>query len=141
LNFNRLIPGTIRSVLFNETPVIRSDGTYVRDYIYVADAVDAYLRVAEAMEHPEVVGEAFNFGYGSRLTALEVVQLILRLMGCEGLTPRIRDEATNEIKTQYLSSEKAERLLGWKPRYTLEGGLQAAIQWYREFFRCEAIHA
>lgn len=141
LNFNRLIPGTIRSVLFNERPIIRSDGTYVRDYLYIVDAAEAYLQLAEAMDREGVVGEAFNFGYGVKLTVLEVVRLLLRLMDREDLEPRLLNATTNEIRVQYLSSEKARGVLGWMPRYTLEEGLRETIRWYAQFLNRETVHA
>lgn len=141
LNFNRIIPGTIRSVLLNEAPMIRSDGTYVRDYLYVADGAEAYLQLASAMDRPDVVGQAFNFGYGTQLTVSEIVRLILQLMAREDLEPRVLSQATNEIRAQCLSSEKARRLLGWAPRYTFEEGLRETIHWYQRFFTQDAVHA
>jgi len=132
LNFNRIVPGTIRSVLNNESPVIRSDGTLVRDYFYIEDAVEAYLLLAEKMENKEIQGEAFNFSDELQITVLEVVEKILKVMG-SNLKPEILNEATNEIKHQYLSAKKAREILGWKPGYTLEEGLRRTIKWYREF--------
>lgn len=135
LNFNRIIPGTIRSVLFNEHPVIRSDGTYIRDYIYIHDAVKAYLFLAEKMDELKISGEAFNFSNEIQLTVLELVNEILRLMGKEDLEPIILNEIKGEIKHQYLCADKARNTLGWKPGYTLEDGLNETINWYKEFFR------
>ena len=135
LNFNRIVPGTIRSVLFNEDPIIRSDGNYVRDYIYVEDAALAYLLLAERMEDPGIHGGAFNFSLEKPLTALEMVRTLLRLMGKKRLKPRILNEASNEILKQYLSSSKARRRLGWKPRFGLEQGLRRTIAWYRNFLK------
>ncbi len=135
LNFNRVIPGTIQSVLCGEAPVIRSDGTYVRDYLYAADGAEAYLLLAEQLDRREVAGQAFNFSYGAKLTVLEIVQLVLRLMQREDLEPRILNQATNEIREQWLSSEKAKRELGWAPRHTLEQGLVETIRWYEGFFK------
>ncbi|HII94520.1 sugar dehydratase [Peptococcaceae bacterium SCADC1_2_3] len=132
LNFNRIVPGTIRSALNNESPVIRSDGTLVRDYFYIEDAVEAYLLLAEKMENKEIQGEAFNFSDELQITVLEVVEKILKVMG-SNLKPEILNEATNEIKHQYLSAKKAREILGWKPGYTLEEGLRRTIKWYREF--------
>jgi len=133
LNFNRIVPGTIRSVLNNELPVIRSDSTLVRDYFYIEDAVEAYLLLAEKMENKKIHGEAFNFSNESPMTVLEVTEKILEIMG-SNLEPVILNEATNEIKHQYLSAKKARDMLDWKPRYTLEEGLRRTVKWYREFF-------
>ncbi len=134
LNFNRIVPGTIRAVIRNETPVSRSDGTPIRDYIYISDAVEAYLLLAEKMDDNHIHGEAFNFSNEIRMTALEITLLILKLMNREDLPPKILNEAEGEIKHQYLSSEKARRMLGWKPKYFLEGGLRETIEWYQRFF-------
>ena len=131
LNFSRIIPGTIRSVLEGKAPVIRSDGTPVREYFYVADAVDAYLTLAEGIGRPGVRGQAFNFSSGERRTVREVVDLILSRMGSH-LEPRVLSTAKHEIQEQYLSIAKARKVLGWKPRTGLAGGLEETIAWYRE---------
>lgn len=133
LNWNRVVPGTIRSVLRGARPVIRSDGEYLRDYFYVEDAAAAYMLLAERLaERPELRGEGFNFSNEQPLSVLELVHLILRLMGSP-LEPEIRNEASNEIRRQYLSAERARRLLGWAPLFSLEQGLELTIRWYREF--------
>jgi CDP-glucose 4,6-dehydratase len=134
LNFNRVVPGTIRSVLHSEQPIIRSDGRYIRDYIYIEDAVDAYLTLAEKMADTALHGEAFNFSNEVQLTVLDLVKRILALMGRSDLEPIVLGQAQNEIVHQYLSSAKARAQLGWKPRFGLEGGLEKTIAWYREFF-------
>jgi CDP-glucose 4,6-dehydratase len=134
INFNRIIPGTIRSVLYNERPVIRSDGSYIRDYIYVKDAVSAYLLLAEKMEDKSISGEAFNFSNEIQITVLDLTRKILSLTGREDLEPAIENRAIGEIRHQYLSAEKARRKLGWQPLYTLDQGLQETISWYRKFF-------
>jgi CDP-glucose 4,6-dehydratase len=134
LNFNRLIPGTIRSVLAGERPIVRSDGKFVRDYFFVRDASTAYLRLAERLPEPGFVGEAFNFGNEQPIDVLAVVNAILRLVGREDLQPDVRNEASHEIRQQYLDCAKARRLLGWAPDYTLESGLVETIDWYREHF-------
>jgi CDP-glucose 4,6-dehydratase len=134
LNFNRIIPQTIQSILNNEPPVIRSDGTFIRDYFYVEDAVKAYLLLAEKMEELNLSGEAFNFSNEIQLTVLELVQKILKKMDSH-LKPVILNEGENEIKHQYLSAKKARTLLEWKPVYSLEEGLKKTIDWYTEFFK------
>jgi CDP-glucose 4,6-dehydratase len=131
LNFNRLIPGTIRSALEDETPIIRSDGKYVRDYFYVRDAVEAYLQLAERLPDESFAGQAFNFGTETPRSVLEILVLILELMGKALLVPRILNEANHEIARQYLDCSKARRLLRWEPKYTLKEGLVETIEWYK----------
>jgi CDP-glucose 4,6-dehydratase len=131
LNWNRLVPGTIRSALAGERPIVRSDGTFVRDYFYVRDAVDAYLALAGRLGEPELQGQAFNFGTETPMSVLDLVSLLLRLMGRTDLEPDVRGEASNEIPAQYLDCAKARRLLDWTPSRTLEQGLAETIQWYR----------
>lgn len=134
LNWNRVVPGTIRAFLRGERPVIRSDGTLVRDYIYVEDAVSAYLVLAEKLaEDPALAGEAFNFSNETRLTVLELVDRIRALVGA-ALAPVVLDEAASEIQQQYLDAEKARRVLGWKPAFGLDEGLKRTIAWYRDHF-------
>jgi CDP-glucose 4,6-dehydratase len=131
LNWNRIVPGTVRSVLRGQRPVIRSDGTYVRDYFYVKDGAEAYLHLAACMaRRPEVVGHAFNFSTEIQVTVLDLVRRILRLMGSD-LVPDVQGGARNEIKHQYLSAAKARRMLDWRPRYTLDEALAETIAWYR----------
>lgn len=133
LNWNRLVPGTIRFVLRGQRPVIRSDGRYVRDYFYAEDGAAANILLAERLaEDPGLAGQAFNFSNELRLTVLELVEKILARMGSD-LEPDVRDEATNEIRHQYLSAAKARQTLGWKPLYTLDEGLDKTIAWYRGF--------
>ena len=134
LNWNRIVPGTIRAVLRGQRPVIRSDGTLVRDYFYVKDGAAAYLHLAECMAHkPDVVGQAFNFSNEIQVTVLELVSRILRHMR-SALQPDVRDEASHEIRHQYLSASKAQRMLGWSPHYALDDALLETIAWYRDYF-------
>jgi CDP-glucose 4,6-dehydratase len=133
LNWNRIVPGTIRSVLGGERPVVRSDGSFKRDYIYVRDAVQAYLLVGECVTQTAVRGQAFNFGMDRPVAALDLVQTIIRLSGNTTLEPIILNEAQHEIRDQYPASEKAARLLGWQPAYNLQTGLVETMSWYQEF--------
>ena len=133
LNWSRIVPGTIRSFLKREPPEIRSDGTYVRDYIYIADVVDAYLAVAEGLDRPDVSGEAFNFASGAQVSVLDMVKAIAKLMGDQLPEPRVLNIAKNEIKEQRLSTDKATRVLGWRARVSLDDGLRSTIEWYRAY--------
>jgi CDP-glucose 4,6-dehydratase len=133
LNWNRIIPGSIRSILYGERPVIRSDGSYIRDYFYVEDGAAAYALLAERLaERPELAGQAFNFSNEIQVTVLQLVQRLLELMDSK-LEPEIRDEVSNEIRHQYLSSAKARRELAWSPLFKLDDGLRRTIDWYRKF--------
>jgi CDP-glucose 4,6-dehydratase len=133
LNWNRIVPGTIRSVLRGQRPVIRSDGSLIRDYFYVEDGAAVYMLLAEQLAaHPDYRGEAFNFSYGSQVSVLEMAQRILERMGSK-LKPDIRNEASNEILKQTLDAGKARQKLGWQPLFSLEQGLDRTIAWYREF--------
>ena len=134
LNFNRIVPGTIRSALHGERPVIRSDGTLVRDYFFVKDAVDGLLALAQALDRAEVRGEAFNFSSHHRRSVLEITAETLGAVGRADLEPIVLDEATAEIPAQYLSSDKARRVLGWTPHHTLADGLVETVEWYRGYF-------
>ncbi len=135
LNFSRIVPGTIRSFLAGERPVIRSNGLFTRDYVYVRDAAGAYLRMAEEAHRPDVAGEAFNFGPAQPMTVLDIVDRIAGLMGRRDLPPVILDAARAEIPDQYLDATKAARVLGWQPRCGLDQGLVETIAWYRDFLR------
>lgn len=133
LNWNRIVPGTIRSVLRGQRPVIRSDGKFVRDYFYVEDGAAAYMLLAEKLAGDRaLIGHAFNFSNEIQVTVLDLVQKILNLMQTS-LEPDVRNEAVNEIRHQYLSAEKARRLLNWSPMFTLDEGLTRALEWYRNF--------
>ena len=133
LNWNRIVPGTIRSVLRGQRPVIRSDGNYVRDYFYVEDGAATYMQLAEAMAgDASLHGQAFNFSNESQVSVLELVTKILAVMRSD-LQPDVRNQASNEIRHQYLSAEKAKKLLDWRPNFTLDEGLARTVDWYRAF--------
>ncbi|MBI5951008.1 MAG: GDP-mannose 4,6-dehydratase [Chloroflexi bacterium] len=137
LNWNRIIPGTIRSILRGQRPVIRSDGEYIRDYFYVEDGAAAYMLLAERLSaRHELKGEAFNFSNEIQVSVREIVDRILKLMKSD-LEPVIMNETSNEIRHQYLSAEKARRMLNWKPIFNLDEALALTINWYKEFFQHE----
>ncbi len=134
LNMSRIVPGTIRAVLNGERPIIRSDGSYLRDYFYVKDGAAAYLHLAEnSAQRPEIAGHAFNFSTETPLTVLQLVERILQLMNSE-LKPDVRNEASNEIKHQYLAATKARQMLNWRPLYDTDTALSETIAWYRGHF-------
>lgn len=138
LNWNRLIPGTIRSAINGEAPVIRSDGTYIRDYFYVEDAADAYIGLAEKMaSDPAILGHAFNFSNEIQVNVLELVTKVLNLIDRSDLEPTILGLAKNEIPHQYLSADKARRVLGWHSQHSLDEGLTRTIAWYRNFLNAQ----
>ncbi|HQY47139.1 MAG TPA: NAD-dependent epimerase/dehydratase family protein [Usitatibacteraceae bacterium] len=139
LNFSRLIPGVIRATVRNEPFLIRSDGKFVRDFLYVEDAADAYLALAEKMAaDPSLAGEAFNFGLELRPTMLELTEKVLGMMGRSDLRPVVQNIASAEIREQYLDAGKARARLGWKPRHGMDEGLKRTIDWYRRFLAEEA---
>jgi CDP-glucose 4,6-dehydratase len=138
LNWNRIVPGTIRSVLRGQRPVIRSDGQYVRDYFYAEDGAMANMVLAESLAgDPDLRGEAFNFSNETQVTVLELVDRLLTLMNST-LRPEVRSEATNEIRHQYLSAAKAREKLSWQPQFTLDEGLRRTIDWYKAFLGTQA---
>jgi len=133
LNWNRIVPGTIRSLLRGQPPVIRSDGQYIRDYFYVEDGAVAYMTLAERLAGDRTLGgHAFNFSNETPITVLTLVEHLLRLMDSD-LQPDIRNQASNEIRIQHLSAARARRVLGWQPLFSLEDGLQRTLAWYRDF--------
>ena len=135
LNWNRIVPGTIRSVIRGQLPIIRSDGQFIRDYFYVEDGAAAYMLLAQRLvEDPRVRGLGFNFSNEAQITVVDLVNRILSQMESP-LKPDVRNEATNEIRHQYLSAERARTMLDWRPLFTLDGGLTQTISWYREFFQ------
>jgi CDP-glucose 4,6-dehydratase len=134
LNWNRLVPGTIRSALRGERPVIRSDGSFLRDYFYVEDGAAVYMLLAERLAGDRsLAGEAFNFSTETPVTVMDMVARILARMGAS-LEPEIRGEASHEIPQQFLSARKARARLGWAPRFTVDEGLDRTIDWYRQYF-------
>jgi len=132
LHFDRIVPGTIKSLLHNEQPIIRSDGRFIRDYIYIKDIVNGYALLAQKIK--QVKGNAFNFSTENPIDVITIVKLITSLMQKHHLQPKILNEAKSEIKAQYLSSKKARMLLEWMPRYSLERGLKETITWYETYF-------
>lgn len=138
LNFSRTLPGLIKATLANNRFVIRSDGKFVRDFLYVKDAAESYLTLGERLAEDESIsGEAFNFSLGERLTVLDIVNMTLKIMGRIDLEPVIQNVATSEIREQYLDASKARERLGWRPRYGMEEAIRETVDWYREHFAAE----
>jgi CDP-glucose 4,6-dehydratase len=141
LNWNRVVPGTIRSVIRGERPVVRSDGNFVRDYFYIEDGAAAYILLAERLAADAALrGQAFNFSNESQVSVLDMVELILRKMK-SSLRPEVLNEVSNEIRHQFLSAERARTMLNWRPQFTLESGLDRTLAWYREFLGAPAAMA
>jgi CDP-glucose 4,6-dehydratase len=134
LNFNRIVPGTIRSLLHGERPVIRSDGSPRRDYFYIEDGVAAYVALAERMLGGECHGEAYNFSTELPLSVREITDVLVQLVGRPDLEPVVLGTARNEIPDQFLSAQKARKELGWAPTYSVETALRRTVDWYRAFF-------
>lgn len=134
LQFSRIIPDVMRSIMQNKAPVIRSDGLFSRDYLYVSDAVNGYLMLAEQIEKPEVRGKGFNFGTENPVTVLDLTKRIIAVSGKQNISPVVLGTAKYEIKDQFLSSKKARDVLGWKPLVNLDQGLKETWQWYADFF-------
>lgn len=138
-NWSRLVPGTIRDCLQGRRPVIRSDGASVRDYLYVRDAVSAYLTLATGVTREDVAGQAFNFGDDEPATVLEMVAQVQRLMKCEHLTPDVRNETQGEIPNQSVSSAKAKQVLGWTATHSRDEALEETISWYRTYLGAKRV--
>ncbi|MBI2426858.1 MAG: GDP-mannose 4,6-dehydratase [Candidatus Kerfeldbacteria bacterium] len=137
LNWSRIVPGTFRWLLNKERPVLRSDGTLIRDYFFIKDVVSAYISLAENIHRPEVVGQAFNFGTEEKYTVLELVEMMRKIADCMDIEPEILGINRNEIPAQYLNCEKARTILHWKPQYTIYQGLEESYAWYKEFLTAE----
>ncbi len=138
LNWNRVVPGTIRSIIRGERPVVRSDGNFVRDYFYIEDGAAAYMLLAERLaSYAGLRGQAFNFSNESQISVLDMVELILRKMK-SSLRPEVLNQASNEIRHQFLSAERARTMLNWQPQFTLDSGLDRTLAWYREFLGAPA---
>lgn len=131
LNWSRIVPDTARALARGERPVIRSDGTAERDYIYIEDAVEAYLAVAASLDRPEQSGRVWNAGCGRPVPVLEMVRTLISVSG-RAVEPDIRGTGTprGEIERQYLDSSAIREELGWEPKWELERGLRAAWEWY-----------
>lgn len=134
LNWNRIVPDTIKSLFYNKSPIIRSDGTCIRDYIFIEDASDGYMKLAENTHLEGIKGEAFNFSTGERLTVLDIVKKITQLFP-SNLEPTILNKVQGEIKHQYLSNEKSKTILNWKPKHTIDQSLAKTITWYKSFLQ------
>ena len=135
LNWSRIVPGTIRAYLHSESPVIRSDGTLIRDYFYVEDAVQAFLLLAESIENPEVPGNAFNFSAETKMSVLDIVMLLQTIMKVPEIEPEVLGSNKGEIIEQILDSQRAKTILGWKPKFAIDAALSHTVDWYREYFR------
>ena len=133
MNWSRLIPECIRCAVQGKPFEIRSDGKMQRDYMYVGDAVDGYLLLAESLDNLEVCGKAFNFGTGEPHSVLAVAKAILQAAGGEHVEPIVLNQATCEIPVQYLDVQRAQKIWGWQPKVTLEDGLARTVDWYRDF--------
>jgi CDP-glucose 4,6-dehydratase len=139
LNWNRLVPSTVRSALRQECPILRSDGQCIRDYLYVEDGVHAYLTLVETLsKQPELAGQAFNFSYNVEITVLNLVREILQLCKGSALEPVITGTAENEILHQCLDSSKARRVLKWQPLFDMKKGLERTIAWYQHYLAQQA---
>lgn len=132
-NFSRIIPDTIKSVIKNKTLLIRSNGKFTRDYIYIDDIVSGYIILAEKLQKLKLSGEAFNFSNEKPISVLELVRIIYKLVN-KKQNYKILNQVKYEIKHQYLSSQKARRILSWEPQYTLDKGLKITIDWYKDYF-------
>ncbi len=132
-NWSRLVPDAARALARDERPVIRSDGTAERDWLYVEDAVEVYLAVARSLEDPGLWGRAWNAGLGELVSVLELVQKLIAVSGKE-LEPDVQDQGQGqgEVDQRYLDSTAIREQLGWRPQWGLEEGLGEAYRWYEQ---------
>lgn len=135
LNFDRIIPESIKSILFDAPIQIRSDGKFIREFFYVKDAAKAYLVLGEKIGELGLKGEAFNFGTDQPIVILDLVEKIKRVSKKVDAEIKILNVVKGEIKNQFLSSKKARDILGWAPEYDLERGLEETYNWYKEYFK------
>lgn len=135
VNWSRIVPGTIKALLQGEQPEIRSNGQFLRDYIYVEDAVQAYLKMAESIQSKSAAGQAFNFSREEPISVLDIYDEICTATVGKSVEPRILDSAKNEIIDQHLSSKKANEMIGWRSHFDLQSGLRLTVEWYKEYFR------
>jgi len=135
LNWSRIVPGTIKSLLMQETPILRSDGTFIRDYVHVDDIVDAYMFLAQQTEAKNINGEAYNFSRDEPLSVLDIYREVCSVVVGEYVEPKILSATTAEIKNQHLDSSKARKELGWKSTVTLEKGITKTFEWYLNYFK------
>ncbi|MDP3713058.1 MAG: GDP-mannose 4,6-dehydratase [Mycobacteriales bacterium] len=135
LNWSRIVPGTIRALLRGEQPVLRSDGTFLRDYLYVEDVVDAYLVTAQALDGTVAPGEAFNFSDEKPLSVMDIYAAVCHATVGEAVAPLVLGQAKDEIKDQYLDAAKARSALGWSVAWGLERGLTETVSWYRQLLQ------
>lgn len=138
LNWSRIVPGTIRSLMNGQAPILRSDGTMIRDYIYVKDVVSAYVALAEQVHHDDIRGQAFNFSPETQISVREIVDAIARVMGVD-IEPVVLSTATMEIQNQVLDATKAKELLSWRCSFDLEESLSETVTWYRSHLSREAV--
>ena len=130
LNWSRIVPGTFRSLIRGEQPIIRSDGTFLRDYLHVDHIVDAYLQLAKFADCPEYRGQGFNFSDENPLTVMEIYNSCCAAAGRPGTEPLILDNTVSEIHDQYLDSSRARDELGWTVSASLESSLERTYAWY-----------
>jgi CDP-glucose 4,6-dehydratase len=136
LNFSRIVPDTVKSVILNKSPVIRSDGTPVRNYIHIDDVVDAYITIAENINRKDVKGQDFIFAGNDHLSVLNFVNKIIKVSG-KNLQPEIKGKSVprGELDEQYISDEKARRVLDWQPKVKIDDGIKRTIDWYERYFK------
>jgi CDP-glucose 4,6-dehydratase len=133
LHWDRIVPGTIRAASEGRRPVVRGGGTPLRDYLYVEDAIDAFLRLAQVAREPAIAGQAFNIGTGASSSELEMTEQILRAMDREDLKPEVLPASPHAIIHQSLATDKLRAATGWTATRELEDGLARTVAWYRDY--------